>query len=53
MYGPGVMPPQPDGVWEHVYLGNPMRESKGEDRYRRSIYTFIKRTSPYPSFNDF
>tara|TARA_B100000212_G_C27337105_1_gene517354 strand:- start:336 stop:1385 length:1050 start_codon:yes stop_codon:yes gene_type:complete len=53
MYGPGVMPPQPDGVWEHVYLGNQWRESKGEDRYRRSIYTFIKRTSPYPSLMTF
>ena len=53
MYGPGVMPPQPDGVWEHVYLGNQWKESKGVDRYRRSIYTFIKRTSPYPSLMTF
>ena len=53
MYGPGVMPPQPDGVWEHVYLGNQWKVSKGVDRYRRSIYTFIKRTSPYPSLMTF
>jgi len=53
MYGPGVMPPQPDGVWEHQYLGNLWKESKGEDRYRRAVYTFYKRTSPYPSFVSF
>jgi hypothetical protein len=23
-------------------------ESEGEDRYRRSLYTFLRRTSPYP-----
>ena len=53
MYGPGVMPPQPEGVWEHQYLGNLWVESKGEDRYRRALYTFYKRTSPYPSFVTF
>ena len=52
-YGPGVMPPQPDGIWEHAYLGNLWKESKGEDRYRRAIYTFFKRTSPYPSLISF
>lgn len=52
-YGPGVMPPQPDGIWEHAYLGNLWKESKGEDRYRRAIYTYLKRTSPYPSLISF
>ena len=52
-YGPGVMPPQPDGIWEHAYLGNLWKESKGEDKYRRAIYTYLKRTSPYPSFISF
>ena len=52
-YGPGVMPPQPDGVWEHPYLGNLWKESKGEDKHRRAIYTYLKRTSPYPSFISF
>ena len=46
MYGPGVMPPQPDGIWEHAYRAT---FSEGEDRYRRGIYTYLKRTSPYPS----
>ena len=48
MYGPGVMPPQPEGVWQTVYSGEKWLESKGEDRYRRAIYTYLKRTSPYP-----
>ena len=53
MFGPGVMPPQPDGVWEHRYLGNLWKTSEGEDRYRRGIYTYLKRTSPYPSMITF
>ena len=53
MYGPGVMPPQPDGVWQTVYSGEKCIESTGEDRYRRAIYTYLKRTSPYPSFLTF
>ncbi|MRI00573.1 DUF1553 domain-containing protein [Kriegella sp. EG-1] len=53
MYGPSVMPPQPDGVWQTVYNGSQWEESKGEDRYRRGIYTYLKRTSPYPSFLTF
>ena len=53
MFGPGVMPPQPDGIWEHAYLGNLWKESKGEDKHRRGIYTYLKRTSPYPSFISF
>jgi len=53
MYGPSVMPPQPDGVWQTVYNGARWQESKGEDRYRRGIYTYLKRTSPYPSFLTF
>ncbi|MEO9891630.1 PSD1 and planctomycete cytochrome C domain-containing protein [Aurantibacter sp.] len=53
MYGPGVMPPQPDGVWQTVYNGSKWEESKGEDRYRRGVYTYLKRTSPYPSFLTF
>lgn len=53
MYGPGVMPPQPEGVWQSVYSDESWVESKGEDRYRRAIYTYLKRTSPYPSFITF
>ncbi|MFS4417514.1 PSD1 and planctomycete cytochrome C domain-containing protein [Maribacter sp. 2307ULW6-5] len=53
MYGPGVMPPQPEGVWQTVYNGADWVESEGEDRYRRGVYTYLKRTSPYPSFLTF
>jgi hypothetical protein len=53
MYGPGVMPPQPKGVWQTVYNGADWEESKGENKYRRGIYTYLKRTSPYPSFLTF
>jgi len=53
MGGPGVMPPQPKGIWAHAYLGDLWVESKGEDRYRRAIYTYFKRTSPYPSLVTF
>ena len=53
MFGPGVMPPQPDGIWESPYNGDQWIESKGEDKYRRGLYTFVKRTSPYPSMTTF
>ncbi len=53
MYGPGVMPPQPEGVWNSVYSNESWVESQGEDRYRRAVYTYLKRTSPYPSFVTF
>lgn len=47
MYGPGVRPPQPEGVTEVAYGSPKWESSKGEDRYRRSIYTFQKRTAPF------
>jgi hypothetical protein len=53
MYGKGVMPHQPDGIWQTVYNGESWVTSEGEDKYRRSVYTFLKRTSPYPSFISF
>jgi len=54
MGGPPVMPEQPEGVW-NVEANNPERWKNvtGPDRYRRSIYTFIKRTATYPSFVTF
>jgi hypothetical protein len=50
LYGPSVMPPQPDGIWRTVYNSGRWVTSKGEDRYRRGLYTFARRTSAYPSF---
>ena len=53
MYGPGVRPPQPEGVTEVAY-GNPKwGPSGGEDRHRRSIYTFQKRTAPFAMVTTF
>jgi hypothetical protein len=53
MYGPGVMPPQPDKIWQSPYSGEKWVLSEGEDRYRRGVYTYWKRTSPYPSMVTF
>jgi hypothetical protein len=53
MYGPGVMPPQPDKIWQSPYSGEKWVLSEGEDRYRRGLYTYWKRTSPYPSMVTF
>ena len=49
MHGPPVYPPQPDGVWQVVYNGSQWPTSTGEDRVRRSIYTYWRRTAPYPA----
>jgi len=52
--GPSVFPPQPASVTqEGVYQGKAWTESTGEDRYRRGLYTFAKRSAPYAMFNTF
>jgi hypothetical protein len=53
MYGPPVMPPQPDGIWRSVYSEARWDAAKDENRYRRAIYTYWKRTSGYPSMTTF
>ena len=54
MLGPSVFPLQPDGIWNMPYSSRQVdRRAAGEDRYRRSLYTFWRRTSPYPSFMTF
>jgi hypothetical protein len=53
MHGPSVFPPQPEGIWNMPYNSDRWTTSTGEDRYRRSLYTFWRRTSPYPSFMTF
>lgn len=53
LYGPSVMPPQPDGIWQSPYSGDKWVTSEGENRYRRSLYTYWKRTAPYPSMITF
>lgn len=51
--GPPVMPIQPAGIWRTVYNGSLWETSPGEDAHRRSIYTFNRRTSGYPSYLTF
>jgi hypothetical protein len=51
--GPSVFPYQPEGVWDLVYNDDKWVMSKGEDRYRRGIYTFERRSAPYPSMVTF
>ena len=51
--GPPVYPPQPEGVWNSVYSGAKWKESTGEDRFRRGLYTYSKRTSGFPGFLTF
>ncbi len=53
MGGPPVMPPQPARLWRSTYNGKSWVESEGEDRFRRGIYTYLKRTTPYPSMITF
>jgi hypothetical protein len=54
MYGPPVRPPQPPKVWRVTgNVDNTYRTSKGEDRYRRGIYTIWRRSAHYPSFANF
>lgn len=52
--GPSVYPAQPDGLWRAAFNGErSWSTSEGEDRYRRGIYTFWRRTVPYPSMATF
>lgn len=51
--GPSVFPPQPDNIWNSPYSGERWITSEGEDRYRRGVYTFLRRSAPYPSFMAF
>jgi hypothetical protein len=56
--GPSVMPYQPAGLWDDVvvgadYPGTKYVQGHGDDLYRRSMYTFWKRTSPPPTLNAF
>ena len=53
MFGPPVRPPQPAGVTETAYGGAGWDVSQGEDRYRRALYTFAKRSAPFAAANVF
>ncbi len=52
--GPSVRPPQPPGISELTYAGSARWvESLGPDRYRRGLYIWFQRTSPYPMLMTF
>jgi hypothetical protein len=45
-----VVPPQPPGIWNSAYSSDDWKGDAGEDRWRRGLYTFWKRTAPYATF---
>jgi len=51
--GPSVRPYQPAGLWKELSGGADYVTDQGEGLYRRSLYTFWKRTSPPPSMANF
>jgi cytochrome c553 len=55
--GPSVRPYQPDGIWESVTMPGSdtfqYRRDSGEALYRRSVYTFWKRSAPPASLETF
>ena len=51
--GPSVKPYQPAGLWEQAGTGKVYRQDDGLKLYRRSLYTFWKRTAPPPSMTTF
>lgn len=51
--GPSVYPYQPAGLWEESGTGKSYQQSHGDGLYRRSLYTFWRRTSPPPSMTVF
>ncbi len=53
MYGKSVFPYQPKGIWNSPWNGASWKEDTSGNQYRRGIYTYWKRTSPYPSMITF
>ena len=53
MYGESVMPHQPDGVWNVIRHVAKWEQDTTGQQYRRGLYTFWRRVSPYPSMMTF
>jgi len=51
--GPGVYPPQPEGIDLFTQNRKNWKESQGPDRYRRGMYIFFWRSNPYPFLTTF
>jgi hypothetical protein len=51
--GPSVFPPQPEGVMTLGQMKRPWRPDSGANRYRRGLYTFFWRATPYPFLTTF
>jgi uncharacterized protein DUF1553 len=53
--GPSVLPYQPEGLWNDLAGGYqpPYLQSHGENLYRRSLYTYRKRTVSHPTLSTF
>lgn len=54
MYGPSSKPWQPEGIWDSPYSGGEKWVTNADNsKYRRALYVYWKRTSPYPSMLNF
>jgi len=53
MYGKSVMPWQPEGIWLSPYNDEKWVTAKDSNQFRRAVYTYWKRTAPYPSMMNF
>jgi hypothetical protein len=51
--GPSVKPYQPAGLWQEIATDTAYEQSRGEDLYRRSLYTYWKRTVAPPTLVTF
>lgn len=54
--GSSAFPPQPVAIWEALFVANGYKswpESKDSDRYRRGLYTYVKRTALHPVMRNF
>ncbi len=54
MYGPPVYPPNPVKRVASAFAGATIwNDSQGEDRYRRTLYTYVKRSAPHPLLENY